>query len=270
MVKSCASRGAARRVVLGIEIEHQRLAGSGKIELAPVACSHFDVPEPCRLRHHAHLSLMPFQSSAILCRAASCAASSSSQLETPQACATSATSPARAPSPRARPAAASPACAMSNFSAPTYLRVDQDFGRPSAPTPPPAGFRPTCVVSWSTWTANSRSTSPPGPSLTSSGPRGGLWRAISARICRGVRLDRHRNPAASRRMSAMSCGSLLPRRDRPGHRPGPAQRHMLPGPGFVALISLERIEADGQHPLARPADEAACRLRRAARRPSAR
>ena len=36
---------------------------------------------------------------------------------------------------------------------------------------------------------------------------------------------------------------------RPEYRPGAAQRHMLPGPGFLALIALERVERDDQHAL---------------------
>src|SRR6476646_1088552 len=32
-------------------------------------------------------------------------------------------------------------------------------------------------------------------------------------------------------------------------RPGPAQRHMLPRPGFFALVALERVERDDEHAL---------------------
>ena len=133
---------------------------------------------------------------------------------------------------------------VSNFCASAIFGVDQTRRRAPRARLRAAG-RDRRLVSCSTCTANSRSTSPPGPSLTSRSPR----RLVPLHL--GRIFARRRRPSRSRGMRRMPSIIAPPDREPGGaeHRPRPAQRHMLPGPGLVALVALERVERDDEHAL---------------------
>ena len=72
--------GAARRVVLGVEIEHQRRARRGEVDARSVAGGDRQFAEPCRLRRSCSLSLDPLpRAPRSFAAPRRCAASSASQ-----------------------------------------------------------------------------------------------------------------------------------------------------------------------------------------------
>src|SRR5687768_2545309 len=75
--------GTARRVVLGIEVEHQWLARRRQVELAPVAEPGLQRRNLVALVQHRPFPFTAAQRSAILCRAASTAASNAGQSSNP-------------------------------------------------------------------------------------------------------------------------------------------------------------------------------------------
>ena len=101
----------------------------------------------------------------MLCRAASCSARSASQLAAPHASATSCqVSRVGLTSPGATSRIIT-SIRDSNFSASAIFAVDQRLGLKRLERDFEARVRPTCLVSCSTCTANSRSTNPPGSEL---------------------------------------------------------------------------------------------------------
>jgi hypothetical protein len=77
---------------------------------------------------------------------------------------------------------------------------------------------------------------PAGSSLASSGPAGGLCVAISSRIFASRRRG-CRAPAARRSARRGRCRAPRRAPRRSEHRPSAGQRHMLPGPGVLALVA---------------------------------
>ena len=95
---------------------------------------------------------------------------------------------------------------------------------------------------------NSRSISPPGTSFRSHGSRGGFSFSSSARISAASAIDL--GAVARQGEDRVDLGVDLPGERRvAGNHAGARQRHVLPGPGLVALVLAEGLEMGGDRPL---------------------
>ena len=148
---------------------------------------------------------------------------------------------------RVRSAASPPACG-SVTADPGRIRIDQALLDHALDRMLEAWVETFPWMSCSVWTANSRSTSPPGPSLMSSGPDGFLWRAISSRIFAASERVFFRVIAFGPRGSMDRIGQLLTLLRGPVDRARTAERHMLPRPCLAALVVEEPFERTASIP----------------------
>ena len=133
----------------------------------------------------------------------------------------------------ARPAAGRPASRLSRRRSGSASSSISPASTSAAIATSSRGSSPTWWISWSVWTANSRSTRPPGAELDVERPgRRLVARHVGAHLG-GVGADLRPGRAAGAGSSPISAASLRARRRRAGQRPGAAQRHMLPGPGLA-------------------------------------
>ena len=119
------------------------------------------------------------------------------------------------------------------------------------------------------WAMNSMSIRPPRRCFKSQGDGRGAPRRCAG-ACR-----RHRRRAAAGRAAGVSTAAIVSpspaaSAGRPGDRARAGQRHMLPGPGRFVVIAAEAGEARRDRPRCCPTAAAACRPRRAGPRRSAR
>ena len=242
--------GAARRVVLGVEIEHQRLARRRRDRSSTRRSPPPSAPAPCRLRRSSPAPSPCAQRSAILCRASPTASSSKSQSSWPHSRATSARDCSAGSIVPGATRRRTTRIRLSRRRSRIGLVVDQPrLGQARRSPPRAAGRCPIWLVSWSVWTANSRSTSPPGPELDVERARGRLVARHLGAHLGGVGADLGRiadvlEDRADQVRDLLAAPPSLPVSGRARHSAICSHVH-----ASRALILLERIERDREHAL---------------------